>query len=572
MKLTKLLSFAASLVLVPFIFSSCDDKPVEPDTPGGGDEKITLEVTPSSKITFKAKQNKDVILTVKTNAPSWDFTAPEWIVATKEDNTLKVNAKDNVKKEDLVGRIEFTAGDAKKVRITVMQSADSEEPEAQAGEGMLVNKDGKNTLSIKVTKDTPTHKAELIVKLGEPAKTEMSVKVKLDPEYLNEYNHTNNTEFISLPSEAVNLGTATLTIPAGQTESAPLEVNLDLTSVKSSTNYLATIAVDETALPEGLVFPVANKRFNIAAIKLMEKKVKNIVYLAVNNTNPLNLLEYRLEDGTPFFDVAILFAANIRYDSGRDMVKLHNNANVQALLNETDTYLQPLRNAGIKVQLGLLPDWTAAGLTNLSDLGAEAFAQQVVKAVKDYKLDGVSLDEEYTSGFETSPYLDPKLNGMRLVYQLYTQMKEQISWATEISIFDFSWDGFKAYKGMTPGQMVNQIVPNYYDSVSSEWEGVTNSQKAGYSMECNDPKLNASVEQFDNAKAKQLVNDGYGWCMWFAFHPQDGGGITNNANKIDPRIEIAAQEFYGSKLAKPQYYYTKIAEGKYSPEKIVRNF
>ena len=28
-------------------------------------------------------------------ADSWDYTAPEWIVATQEENTLSVNAKDN---------------------------------------------------------------------------------------------------------------------------------------------------------------------------------------------------------------------------------------------------------------------------------------------------------------------------------------------------------------------------------------------------------------------------------------------------------------------------------------------
>ena len=50
-------------------------------------------------------------------ADSWDYTAPEWIVATQEDvatqeeNTLSVNAKDNTE-ASRVGRIEFIAGNA----------------------------------------------------------------------------------------------------------------------------------------------------------------------------------------------------------------------------------------------------------------------------------------------------------------------------------------------------------------------------------------------------------------------------------------------------------------------------
>ena len=44
-------------------------------------------------------------------ADSWDYTAPEWIVATQEENTLSVNAKDNTE-ASRVGRIEFISGNA----------------------------------------------------------------------------------------------------------------------------------------------------------------------------------------------------------------------------------------------------------------------------------------------------------------------------------------------------------------------------------------------------------------------------------------------------------------------------
>ena len=61
-----------------------------------------------------------------------------------------------------------------------------------------------------------------------------------------------------------------------------------------------------------------------------------------------------LEDGTPFFDAVILFAANINYNTAEDVVYLANNPNVQALLDDSEIYLQPLRKKGIKVYLGLL--------------------------------------------------------------------------------------------------------------------------------------------------------------------------------------------------------------------------
>lgn len=42
-----------------------------------------------------------------------------------------------------------------------------------------------------------------------------------------------------------------------------------------------------------------------------EKTPKVVTYIDVNDTNPLNAMLYRM-DNEPFFDVAILYAANIR--------------------------------------------------------------------------------------------------------------------------------------------------------------------------------------------------------------------------------------------------------------------
>lgn len=45
-------------------------------------KKNSLSVTPSSAIEFKAGDNQDVVLTVKTDAKSWAFEKNgEWIVA-----------------------------------------------------------------------------------------------------------------------------------------------------------------------------------------------------------------------------------------------------------------------------------------------------------------------------------------------------------------------------------------------------------------------------------------------------------------------------------------------------------
>ena len=98
--------------------SSCQEKET-----GGAD---TLEVTPA-EISFAAKGNEDVLLTVTTDAAEWDFSADGWIDAEKEgDNTLRVNVTANMKTEPREGKILFTAGIAKSFRVNVSQSAKEE--------------------------------------------------------------------------------------------------------------------------------------------------------------------------------------------------------------------------------------------------------------------------------------------------------------------------------------------------------------------------------------------------------------------------------------------------------------
>jgi hypothetical protein len=93
--------------------------------------------------------------------------------------------------------------------------------------------------------------------------------------------------------------------------------------------------------------------------------------------------------------VAIIFAANINYDDGKAV--LVKNENVQRTLDQAATQIRPLQAKGIKVSLSVLGNHQGAGLANFtSKAAARDFAAQVSATVKQYGLDGVDLDDEYS--------------------------------------------------------------------------------------------------------------------------------------------------------------------------------
>lgn len=116
----------------------------------------------------------------------------------------------------------------------------------------------------------------------------------------------------------------------------------------------------------------------------------------MNDCNPLNAIEYILEDGQPFFDAVVLFAGNINWDASKQKVYMNANPNVQALLDNSEELLQPLRKKGIKVLLDILGNHDQAGIAGLSDWGCEQFGKELAQICLDYKLDGIGFDDEYS--------------------------------------------------------------------------------------------------------------------------------------------------------------------------------
>ena len=537
----------------------------------------TLTVTPDAAISFLAKENAEVVLKVVTNADSWKATpTADWIVLVPdmEKGNLHVNAKDNNTTEQRVARIRIEAGLAQPVAINVIQAAGTGEVTPEPSEGVAVKlvSMGETTIATKTETELSVK-----VKLSVTAAAASDVEVKLfyDEGYLREYNYINKEqgEAVLYPKEKVTIpADGKMVLKAGQTESEEVEVKLDATGLSMGSPYLLPLylkAVENAAVKQ------AECRVNVLVRKQNPKQIKNVVYFEVNDCNPLNALEYELADGTPFFDAVILFAANINFNRAEDVVYLSNNPNVQALLDDSEIYLQPLRKKGIKVYLGLLGNHDAAGLCQLSDWGAQQWAQEVAEACKTYKLDGVNLDDEYSSSPDLSnKWFAPRsaAAGARLCYELKKALKATCPWETEVSTFAYGqlYSLPTSVKDLETGE--DQPISKWldfhvanYGGTTSPYGDLTKAQCSGMSLE-----LNRGYGSITEDSARNMKNQGYGWCMWFAFDPSGTGTVSSNRYRSDNFIKAAAKGFYDQELKEPTGVWNKIGEGQYDPNRHTR--
>ena len=130
-----------------------------------------------------------------------------------------------------------------------------------------------------------------------------------------------------------------------------------------------------------------------------DKTPKVMMYIEVNDTNPLNTMLYRM-NGEPFIDITTIFAANIRANGSEPALWLNDNV-TQLLIPSPATstttghykYVQPIRQDGGKVLLTILGDHQGVGVANLTAANQAKFAKILTWAVEEYGLDGIDFDD-----------------------------------------------------------------------------------------------------------------------------------------------------------------------------------
>ena len=395
------------------------------------------------------------------------------------------------------------------------------------------------------------------------------VEFYYNEELLTRYNFVNGTKYVAYNPELVTFqNEGVVTFEANSKKSAALQLSIvtsedndvDVTyvipvSAKSnedsnnqvvkidkSTDYFIFVR-DLTSLPDATK-PPYTKIVNDKEV-FWKEATKVISCMEVNDTNPLNNLNFTLKSsGKPLVDIVVLFSGNINFNAETGRVFNHNNPNVQHLLDNHLKYLKPLQDRGMKVVLGILGNHDRAGVTNLSDETARAFAQEL-KAVADaYNLDGFFWDDEYSKPMRpTPPGFVSYNNSSRLFYEVKKAMPDKLN-------MTYLWGGLynaSEIDGMRPKDFIDYAVSDYGAGPGSGYgSDFTDLQKSPYSQEYNLGR-NMITNSSTIAGFKQ-----YGAHMIFAMDPFRG----NRSRQISS-MQAIAKGLYDDELVVDKNYFPK---------------
>lgn len=424
--------------------------------------------------------------------------------------------------------------------------------------GLLLDESTNKNNSVVELRDAE-YSTNVIFSLSKLPQKGVDVKIAVDEAYKDTYNAIHNTDFELFPAENVKIAHDGIFLLAPDDKSTP-SVKVTLTAfdgMEEGKTYIVPLTASSPT--EGVTFTETSAHMvllvkdcrNMPNTFKGEGAVTNVLYFEVNDTNPLNALEFLTASGKYFFDHVVLFAANINWNSVTNRVYLKNNENVQFLLDNNEQYLQPLRKAGMKVIISVLGNHDQAGCAQLSDMGAKEFARELAAYCRAYNLDGVGFDDEYSDYPDlNNPWLaqPSAYAGSRLMYECKLAMPEKI-----VSLYNWGAmysNSLQVIDGVTPGQYCDYAVADY-GGAASPGTGMTVKQCGGMSIE-----LNRGSGDSSESTARSRRAAGYGYYMFFALDP-------NKYSYQVSRCQTVCRGLYDEELIYPKFKY-----GKNSTERV----
>jgi hypothetical protein len=255
----------------------------------------------------------------------------------------------------------------------------------------------------------------------------------------------------------------------------------------------------------------------------------SVAYVEVNNNSMLNVGKYTLANGGDnVFDIAVIFAANINYDTGAKAATLYFNENVQHVLDNAATQIRPLQQKGIKVVLSVLGNHQGAGFANFpSQQAASTFAKQLSDAVTKYGLDGIDFDDEYAEYGNNGTGQPNDSSFVYLVSALRANMPDKI-----ISLYNIGPSASRlSYGGVDVSSKFDYAWNPYYGTWQVPGIALPKSKLSPAAVEIGQTPQSTVADL-----ARRTVGEGYGVYL------------TYNLDGADRSADVSAftRELYGS--------------------------
>lgn len=401
--------------------------------------------------------------------------------------------------------------------------------------------------------------------LSKSAYCGVDVMLECDGQAAEAYNLAHGTAYPVYPAESVCFGNeGNVVIAPKDKESYPFNVDILYDeSLEDGVTYIlplkATVCTENIRMKgDGTrVLLVRNHKNHLGTYKGRDA-VKIIGTIETGDSNPLNVLEYRLEDGSYFFDYVVLFSANIQYDAEAGRIYVGQNETVKYLLSNRDKFIRPLQEKGIKVLLGILNNRDKANISCLSDLGARQFAQELKNVIEQFGLDGVSFDDEYGGAPEPNNPLfierPSEYAANRLCYEVKKAMPDK---CIAIYALPKAMGGLfyndTSIDGMLPGGFIDIAYPDYGKYINPIG-GMTYKNLGGESINVVGGGGNSGSSYME-----KLMKRGYRYVHLFALNSING--TPNYRRHADICIEVA-KGLYGKDMPYPEYFYPHLSTDK----------
>ena len=364
----------------------------------------------------------------------------------------------------------------------------------------------------------------IFFEMNQAAESFTTVTFQIDPEVLNAYNILNGTSYTMYPADKLLFeNNGVVTIQTGEKKSESIELNIQPAGAIGTTYAVAISAIANDTTGDHLnnqAYVYLVKPSAVVASIHQDRKVKNLCYVEVNRESMLNVGEYTMKaDKTPFFDIASVFAANIRLDE-EDKPYVSCNEQTQYVLDNIDKTVRPLQDKGIKVHLSILGDHTAAGMRSLTRESSRVFAKELKKYMDIYGFDGIDFDDEYSTyvtdqkvePYIPSPAVAPTIE--ECTQQRYTDLIYECRQMMPGKTMGIYWyTGYDYPVGATEGKTADELIDYSIYGWYRKWRAI-GADTVSVAKQCPyaiDLSLIRGEVKVEDTYLKNVKEDGWGY-------------------------------------------------------------